>query len=281
MADVLIALGSNQGDRRTAIERAVEQLARLPQTTVRAVSSLAETAAIGGTDRQAPYLNAAVRLASELAPRALFAELAGIESAQGRVRNVRWESRTIDLDLLLYDDLVLDEPDLRIPHPRMSFRLFVLRPAVEVAASMRHPPSGRTLEELLHHLESRADVAAIVAPDRAMSAQLAHHLSQERLATVVSARQWRQPQEAECAATHGLWQIALVETLADLARVEPHVKLIIVLEPDRGARPSEVERRAKSFGGPALVVGATEPAAALAEVRAALRSASPAALPRE
>src|SRR5438309_10123293 len=114
-----IALGSNLGDREKNLDAAVELLRNLPGITVKRVSSYYETEPVGGPPGQGAYLNAAAELSTDLAPLPLLKILLGIESHLGRVRNEVYGPRTLDLDLLLYDNLVSDEPNLTIPHPRM------------------------------------------------------------------------------------------------------------------------------------------------------------------
>ncbi|HRE18519.1 MAG TPA: 2-amino-4-hydroxy-6-hydroxymethyldihydropteridine diphosphokinase, partial [Rhodocyclaceae bacterium] len=119
-----IALGANLGDPAAAIRLACEVLADLDGVELRAVSSLYRTAPIGLTG-QPDFINAVAEIATDLDPQALLALLLGIEAAQGRIRHEKNGPRTIDLDLLLYDDLVLDLPELTLPHPRLHQRAFV------------------------------------------------------------------------------------------------------------------------------------------------------------
>lgn len=130
-----LALGGNLGDRAGALARALAALGRLPGTEVAAVSSLYATAPVGPVP-QPEFLNAAAELRTRLGPRELLAACLGIEADLGRVRTVRWGPRTIDLDLLLYGDLRLDEPGLVLPHPRLISRAFVLVPLAEIAPGL-------------------------------------------------------------------------------------------------------------------------------------------------
>lgn len=133
-----LALGSNLGDRLGHLRRAV---AALPDVV--AVSPLYETDPVGGPDGQGPYLNAVVELETELSPRALLELGQGLERAAGRVRGERWGPRTLDVDVLLVGDLVVDEPDLQVPHPLMWNRDFVLVPLRDVAPDLvPEPPVG-------------------------------------------------------------------------------------------------------------------------------------------
>ncbi|HHN77821.1 MAG TPA: 2-amino-4-hydroxy-6-hydroxymethyldihydropteridine diphosphokinase [Phycisphaerales bacterium] len=143
-----IALGSNLGDRRAAIENASAKIATLPGTTPRAMSTLIETAPVGPPG-QGDFLNAAASIETTLSPRALLDALLRIEQSLGRVRGRRWGPRTIDLDLILFGDLILDEPGLTVPHPMFRERLFVLGPLAEIEPGMTDPVTGRSVLQLL------------------------------------------------------------------------------------------------------------------------------------
>jgi len=132
MSDVAyVALGSNLGDRRQYLAEARAALAQLPSSSVLAASSIEETEPLGGL-QQPRYLNQMVKLETALAPRELLARLHDIEQQLGRTRRERWESRTIDLDLVRYDDVSSDDPELRLPHPGLATRDFWQREMAEV-----------------------------------------------------------------------------------------------------------------------------------------------------
>lgn len=159
-----VALGSNLDDPRGQVERAIAALDALPGTRVLAHSRLYHTPPWGIVDQPA-FVNAAARLQTTLPPRALLDALLGIERRAGRVRAVRNGPRVLDLDLLLYGDVVLDAPDLVLPHPRMHERAFVLLPLAEFAPDLDVPGRGR-VSELLACVDASGCVAVAHArPD--------------------------------------------------------------------------------------------------------------------
>ena len=159
-----IALGANLGDRRATFERAVGLLTEPLHIAVQSCSALYETAAVGGPANQPPYLNAVLSVATTLSPRELLAALLRTEEACGRQRAERHGPRTLDLDLLLYDDLVLEDPVLELPHPRLHLRRFVLKPLCDIASRLLHPRLGRSFHSLLRGLDDDAMMHLFAAP---------------------------------------------------------------------------------------------------------------------
>ncbi len=155
--EACIAVGSNLGDRAENVRRSIDAIARIPGTFVRAASRVYETAPVGGV-AQGPYLNGAVVVETGLAPRELLGHLLRIEREAGRdrARERRWGPRALDLDLVLFGDVVIDEPDLTVPHARMHERLFVLDPLAEVAPHAVHPVLGKSVLELRDGLVLKA-----------------------------------------------------------------------------------------------------------------------------
>ena len=152
MAICLVGLGSNVGDRVAHLSAALAELRSLPQTRILRQSSLLETAPVGGPAGQGRFLNAVAVLETELLPQSLWSHLSEIEQRLGRERSERWGPRTIDLDLLLYDQQLINTAELSMPHPRLAERRFVLAPAAEIAGDLRDPVSGLTIRELLDEL---------------------------------------------------------------------------------------------------------------------------------
>jgi 2-amino-4-hydroxy-6-hydroxymethyldihydropteridine diphosphokinase len=151
----LVGLGSNQGDREAHVRAGVKGLEAADGIRVLAVSRLRETAPVGGPP-QGPYLNGAARLETRLSPRALLAACLEVERSRDRRRDVRWGPRTLDIDILLHADRVIEEADLVVPHPRLLERAFALEPAAELAPEWVHPLTGRSLAEHWRELSARA-----------------------------------------------------------------------------------------------------------------------------
>lgn len=146
-----IALGSNMGDKEAYLRQAVESLDSAPSCKVERVSAFLATEPYGVTG-QDDFLNGCLRLRTLLPPRELLDVLHKIEQDAGRERILRWGPRTLDLDIIFYDDLVLDEDDLCIPHVDMHRREFVLKPLHEIAPYKHHPCTRKTVREMLESL---------------------------------------------------------------------------------------------------------------------------------
>jgi 2-amino-4-hydroxy-6-hydroxymethyldihydropteridine diphosphokinase len=141
-AEAYVGLGANIGQPETQVLRAIEALAKLPDTRVVATSSLYRSAPVG-VGAQPDFVNAVARIDTSLSARALLEELLAAEARFGRTRAFPGAPRTLDLDLLLYGDRVIAEPGLVVPHPRMHERAFVLAPLAEIAPEVAIPGKGR------------------------------------------------------------------------------------------------------------------------------------------
>ena len=151
--DVIIALGSNMGDREGYLNGAVEKLNAVRGCRVKKVSDFIETPPYGVTD-QADFLNGCLEMETLMYPHELLDELHRIEKEAGRERIVRWGPRTLDLDIIFYDDMILQDDDLCIPHVEMHKREFVLKPLCGIAPYKRHPVTGKTVKEMLDEVNS-------------------------------------------------------------------------------------------------------------------------------
>ena len=176
MVRALVALGANLGDRAATLRAAVDHL-NGDRVTLVAASSWHETVPSGGPAGQPGYLNGAALFETSLTPEAFFERLVQTEHRLGRTREVRWGPRTLDLDLLLYDAVVMRSPKLELPHPRLAFRRFVLAPAVEIAGAMRHPGIGWTMDRLLEHLATARPYVAITGVPGAGKTELARQVA--------------------------------------------------------------------------------------------------------
>ena len=149
MSRAFIGIGSNEGDRLKHVSDAVRALGAVSGIRVVQLATIIETEPMGGPP-QGPYLNTVVELETALAPEELLRKLKDIEQQLGRQPSAqRWSPRPIDLDLLLYDDRVIESPELCVPHPRLPERRFVLEPLAQLAPEVVHPVLHRSVAALL------------------------------------------------------------------------------------------------------------------------------------
>ena len=148
MTEACLGLGSNLGDRHGTLDKAVRRLESLPGISVVRVAAYRETAPVGYLE-QGNFINTAVAVDTSLSPPELLRAVRQIEAEFGRTREIRFGPRTLDIDILLYNDLVLESETLTIPHPRLHEREFVLVPLAEIAPEARIPPGGLTAREML------------------------------------------------------------------------------------------------------------------------------------
>ena len=146
--EVYLGLGSNMGNRTANLDKAVKAIAGLDDCMVCSLSSIYETEPWGDKNQSA-FLNQVMRVETQLEPKAFLSACQRIESKLGRERGRRWGPRTMDIDLLLYGDRVVNEDTIQVPHPQLQKRRFVLVPLAEIAPLVNIPGSGRTVREAL------------------------------------------------------------------------------------------------------------------------------------
>lgn len=154
MAECAIALGSNQGNSLDILERSLNVLNLIPGIALKTTSSWYQTKPVGTPQPQPDYLNGCALLSAEQTPEELLTVLQATEIQFGRTNKGTLQPRTLDLDLLLYEDAIVDTPDLIIPHPRMVERAFVLVPLAEIAPDWIEPKSGNKIAQLLTNLDT-------------------------------------------------------------------------------------------------------------------------------
>ena len=293
MATALLGLGSNLGDREGTLRAAMEEIDGLPNVRVVKHSAWHRFAPLGGAPGQAEFLNGAAVVETTIPPLAFLDNLQRIESRHARERSERWAARTLDIDLLLYGDAVIEMPALVVPHLRMSFRRFVLEPAKEVAPKMIHPVIGWPVERLLLHLNAARSEAVLLSPSEALRNEVADSVA-ERFGAAVIERPTFKTADALWPAAYASW-LSLGDVsepnkapaskpggLAYAAAAFP--KLTILLdagnEPGR-TRKTEWSATVRQPGrGPTLRLQTADPAAIRTEVFAAIESVWPELGPR-
>jgi len=148
MVTAYLGLGSNLGNRLAFLRGGRDSLTSRFDIVLMRASGVYETAAVGGPADNPPFLNAVLEIETALSPRELLAACLAVEDEFGRTRPMEWAPRTLDIDLLLYGDLLSDDPEMRIPHPHLHERAFVLVPLSEIAPDLVHPGLQKTVREL-------------------------------------------------------------------------------------------------------------------------------------
>ena len=174
MATVYLGLGSNLGDRRQNLTKALERLAA--KTKIEQLSSLYETEPVGFKD-QPLFLNAVCRITTTLSPQKLLAFIKDIESTLGRIPSFPNAPRPLDIDILFYGSRTIKSPRLIIPHPLLTERAFVLIPLAEIAPDLVHPENGKTMRELLDSLGKAGGVRKWAGAETISIEQRSHHVS--------------------------------------------------------------------------------------------------------
>ena len=187
VARCLIGCGANVGARREQLDQAIDMLRFMPGIQLTHVSQFLETRPVGGPSGQPPYLNAACLIETTFEPIEVLDMLLAIENTLQRSRETRWGPRTIDLDLLIYDDCILKTERLQVPHPRMTTRRFVLEPAVEIAANLKHPVSRCSIHELLENISQRHLHVAVVGVPGSGAPEIADAVADVTLSRLIHA----------------------------------------------------------------------------------------------
>lgn len=177
MPDCFIALGGNQGNVRETFTRALDRLNQHPEIALIKTSQWVETAPVGDQTKDT-FLNGAAHFNTQLSPEAMLTELQTVETEMGRTREVRWSARTLDLDLLLYDQVVLETAGLLIPHPAFWYRRFVLDPLTEIAPDVIHPIKKITIKKLQQRLLSQPFVFSLAGLPAEEAATIIQELKQ-------------------------------------------------------------------------------------------------------
>lgn len=163
-AIVFLSLGSNLGDRLINLNGAIQSINALDKLSILSCSSVYETEPWGNTN-QPNFLNLVLQLETDLSPYPLLETTQKIEQEYGRMRKYKWAERTLDIDILLYNQLILEDPKLTIPHPQMRFRNFVLIPLLEIAPDLEYPGTSETIRQLIQNSPDKCHVKWICKLD--------------------------------------------------------------------------------------------------------------------
>lgn len=252
MAQCLVSFGANIGDAKATIRAAAELIRqRLCGSNDRfQLSRLFRTAPIGGPVGQPPFINAVAAMTTSASVWDVWRCISDVELQLGRVRNERWEARRIDLDILLFDQTRIWTPHLKVPHPRMCMRRFILLPALDVAADWIDPVTGWTVRQLAENVQWEPGNFLLVADQASKSAGLLAEVAQ------ATGAQWKNSDDV----TNRRW-VGLVETMLDsdgsvdgwnhvqleLRREYTSRKLLILLTPRMSASDAAWEDISRSF----------------------------------
>lgn len=157
MNKVFLSIGSNEGNRLKNILLSIIKISQLENTFIENISSVYETEPYG-VKEQNSFLNLVILIQTKLSPRELFENLKMIENDIGRIDRGRWQPREIDIDILFYDKLIMNEEDLQIPHADLHNRIFVLEPFCEIEPELIHPVLGKSIKELFLQLEKKDQI---------------------------------------------------------------------------------------------------------------------------
>ena len=250
------------------LQASIDAIQRIAGINVVAHSAPVWTVPVTGTlgsistrsiEDQQPYLNAVIRIVTHMSPSDLHLQTAAIEHQFGRVREGRWRARTIDLDLLLLGDHIVNNRSLTLPHPRMSFRRFVLEPAAEIAANAVHPTSQCSMADLLKRINSPVKTMALIAPSSE-----AQTVAIEKLVNLLSKK-------------NSQWKFEKVFSAEKLFQLDPNLTIVVTfdehLTDTKDTTWRKLREHALRFAGPTLhLKQPSNSAAALNELSAAIQT---------
>jgi 2-amino-4-hydroxy-6-hydroxymethyldihydropteridine diphosphokinase len=293
MPTALLGLGSNLGDREATLRAALAEIDALPNVQLKKTSSFHRFEPLGGPPDQGEFLNAAAVVDTTLPPLAFLDLLRRIEIRHGRVPSPRWAARTLDIDLLLYGSEVVETEMLILPHPRMSFRRFVLMPAAEIAAKMTHPTIGWPIERLLLHLNEAKDELVVLSPSAELRTKVADAAARQFGARAIdrpefptAAQHWLAEYSTWLAVNpsmgEGVQSSAQAGGLPYAAAAFPKLSILLDAEQDApGRAKAEWSRIVRQPGrGPTLRLQTVDWAEVESEVFAAIDSVWPALGPK-
>lgn len=258
----LIAFGSNQGNPQQIFADAVDRLGSAAGVTIIRSSSEFWTRPIRGQsensnehrEESSDYLNAVIKIQTRLSPQELHAETAGIELEFGRVREHRWGDRSIDLDLLLLGSQIVDSETLTLPHPRMTFRRFVLEPAAEIAAELMHPIANCSIGQLLEKINS---------PDKTMGITVSTNEKQESIVDLVI---------QTLSDSYPDWKFKKIFSQKKYFEAQQDLSILVTQEPVE-SDANELWQRTICFPGPSLRLNPnSDYEKTLTELRAAIQT---------
>lgn len=270
MTLALIAFGANLGDARARLDEAVGRIGDHPKIEVVAVAEPLVTTAVSGEQDGSKdgskdgigvvpdYLNSAILIDTTLTAEMLFQWTSSLENQMGRQRKQRWGSRTIDLDIILYRSQVIDVPQLQIPHPRMSFRKFVIDPASEIAGELVDPISGVSLKDLADRLKQSRQAILWITGDEAGSAKAGS-------AQAGSAQAGAIQTAADPKASR--WEMRTVASIEEVEAPLEDFRLMLFSDPQGNFQDTAIR-----FAGPWLNLTRIEQSQWAREIRAAMQA---------
>ncbi len=280
----LISFGANIGDAKSTVLYAFQLLQQMLASGDRAqLSRLYQTPPVGGPSGQSAFINAVAAIETQLTPWEIWHVIRSIENQLGRERQRRWEARRIDLDILLYDDQLIWTPQLKIPHPRMCMRSFILKPALDVAAGWLDPVSQMTLQQLNENLQANSSVEisdyifasanhlpleSVVAEASKASALTG---ANQKIKTV-SLEELAQLMQAEYASQICKLLVVWVDVKEGSAWEDQHRLLAINLRLSNSKRPNHADPTTLPFIGPRYLLATSDRNWAAHEIQAAFEA---------